>query len=137
MIDIENDVYSTVAAALREAYPGIFVVNEDLPMPSKFPAVSIVEADNRIVQNMRTLSIENAALVMYEVNIFSAKSTGKKTEAKTIRDTVDGLFESMGFTRTMGNQISNFNDTQIYRIVCRYEATIGHGENDDFLVYHN
>lgn len=133
MIDIENDVFDTVATALRAAYLGIFVTGEYVPTPSKFPAVSIVEADNRIVERMRTLNIENAASVMYEVNVYSNKASGKKSEAKAITETLDAEFAKIGFTRTMKNQVANFNDATIYRIVCRYEAIV----DKDLWIYHN
>lgn len=133
MIDIENDVFDTVAKALREAHAGIFVTGEYALTPPKLPAVSIVEADNRILERMRTLNIENAASVMYEVNIYSNKASGKKSEAKAIASTVDNTFASIGFTRTMRNQVPNLNDATIYRIVCRYEATV----DSDFWIYQN
>lgn len=133
MIDLENDIFTAIATDLRTAYPGIFVTGEYVPVPSRFPAVSIVEADNRVFEQMRTLNIENAARVMYEVNIYSSKTSGKKAEAKAISETVDNLFSSIGFTRTFRNQVPNMNDATIYRIVCRYEAII----DKDFWIYHN
>lgn len=133
MIDLEQKIFTDVATALRTAYEGIFVTSEYVPVPPRFPAVSIVEADNRIVEEMRTLRIENAARVMYEVQIYSNKTSGKKAEAKAIAETVDDFFSSIGFTRTFKNQVPNMNDATIYRIVCRYEAII----DKDFWIYHN
>jgi len=133
MIDLEQKIFTDVATLLRSEYQGIFVSSEYVPVPTRFPAVSIVEADNRIVENMRTLNIENAVRVMYEVQIFSAKTNGKKAEAKAIAETVDGFFASIGFTRTLKNQVPNINDATIYRIVCRYEAII----DKDNWIYHN
>ena len=133
MIDLENDIFSFVASKIREKHPGAFVVGEYVPAPPKFPAVSIVEADNRIVQNMRTLRVENAASVMYECNVYSDKVNGSKAEAKFVAETMDEAFASIGFTRTMRNQIPNVNDATIYRIVCRYEAII----DRDFWIYGN
>lgn len=133
MIDIENDVYDAVSNALRAAHAGVFTTSEYVPTPPKFPAVSIVEADNRVVPRMRTLNIENAASVMYEVNIYSNKASGKKSEAKAIAATLDAEFSKMGFTRTMKNQVPNLNDATIYRIVCRYEAIV----DKDLWIYHN
>lgn len=133
MIDLEADIYDVVAKALRAAHTGIFVSSDSVPADAKLPAVSIVEADNRVVQNMRTLNIENAVSVMYEVNIYSNKASGQKSEAKGIAATLDSVFSSIGFTRTMKNQVPNFNDARIYRIVCRYEAII----DKDFWIYHN
>ena len=133
MIDLEADIFTTVATALRAAHSGVFVTSESVPVEAKLPAVSIVEADNRVVERMRTLNIENAASVMYEVNIYSNKASGQKSEAKAIAATLDEVFASIGFTRTLKNQIPNFNDARIYRIVCRYEAII----DKDFWIYHN
>ena len=70
---------------------------------------------------------------MMECNIYSNKASGKKAEAKAIANTLDTAFETIGFTRTMRNQVANFNDATIYRIVCRYEAII----DKDFWVYQN
>lgn len=133
MIDLENDVFTDVATVLRAAHAGIFVTGEYVPIPPKFPAVSIVEADNRVVERMRTLEIENAVSVMYEVNVYSNKASGKKAEAKAIAATLDTAFAQMGFTRTMKEPIANLNDATIYRIVCRYEAII----DKDLWIYHN
>ena len=133
MIDLENDVFSNVATILRAAHAGILVTGEYTPKPPNFPAVSSVEADNRVVEQMRTLNIENAVSVMYEVNVYSNKASGKKAEAKEIAATLDEAFAAMGFTRTMKNQVPNFNDATIYRIVCRYEAII----DKDLWIYHN
>ena len=133
MIDIENDVFSAVASVLRTAYPNIYVVGEYVPAPPRFPAVSIVEADNRVVTRMRTLDIENAVSVMFECNIYSNKSSGKKSEAKAIAATLDEKFAEIGFTRTMKEQVPNLNDATIYRIVCRYEAIV----DKDLWIYHN
>lgn len=133
MIDIENDVFDTVAKAVRAAHEGVFVTGEYVPVPPKLPAVSIVESDNRVFERMRTLNIENAASVMYEVNVYSNKASGKKAEAKAIAATVDTVLTSIGFTRTMRSQVPNLNDATIYRIVCRYEADV----DKDLWIYHN
>lgn len=133
MIDLENDIFTAVATALREAHPDVYVTGEYVNMPPSFPAVSIVENGNSVVRRYRTLNIENAVNVMYECQIYSNKSAGKKSEAKAIAATLDEKFASIGFTRTMRNQVPNLNDATIYRIVCRYEAII----DKDFWIYHN
>lgn len=133
MIDLESDIFNAVATALRTAHSGIFVTSEYVAAPPSFPAVSIVENGNSVVSRYRTLNIENAVSVMYEVNVYSNKASGKKEEAKAIAATLDTAFAGIGFTRTMRNQVTNLNDTRIYRIVCRYEAII----DKDFWIYHN
>ena len=78
MVDLEYDIFTAVATVLRTAYPGIYVTGEYVPLPPSLPAVSIMESDNKVYQRMRTLRIENAASVMYEVNIYSNKASGKR-----------------------------------------------------------
>ena len=133
MIDIENDVFDYVAKALRTAFPGITVISDFVEAPAKFPTVTLVEADNRILQRMRTDNIENAVSVMYEMNIYSNKAVGKKSEAKAIANAIDGLFNELGFTRTFREQIPNMKDATIYRIVCRYEAVV----DSNLTIYFN
>lgn len=137
MLDIENDVFDTVAAELRSQHAGISVSGQFVDTPASFPTVTIVEADNRIFERMRTRRIENAVRVMYEVQIFSNKASGKKAEAKEIANTADGVFASLGFTRTMRSQVANLKDATIYRIVCRYEAVVGENGENKYLIYQN
>lgn len=137
MIDIENDIYDIAAKALRAAHSGIYVSPEYDEAPAKFPAVTIVEADNRILESMRTRKIENAVAVMYEANICSNKKSVRKSEAKTIANTLDEVFTDLGFTRTFREQVPNLKDATVYRIVCRYEAEVGPGEDGKFLIYQN
>ena len=131
MIDLENDIFDYAAKALRAAHTGIDVAAEYVEMPAKFPHVSIVEADNRILERMRTNNIENAVSLMYEVNIYSNKASGKKSEAKAIANTLDDVLSGIGFTRTFREQVPNLRDATIYRIVCRYEAVI----DKNFVIY--
>lgn len=137
MIDVENDVLTIVATALRTEFPGISVDGEYIETPASFPAVTIVEADNRVLTNMRTLKIENAASVMYEMNVYSNKVSNKKAEAKAITAKADEVFESLGFTRVFREQIPNLKDATIYRIVCRYEAVVAPGYDGNYLIYQN
>ena len=131
MIDVESIVFSTVANALRVVYDDIFVSGEFTDVPAKFPAVTIVESDNAIVQRMRTTNIENAVTVMYEVNIYTNTVGYKKSEAKDILEVVDDEFSKMGFARVLCNPVANLSDATIYRIVARYQASI----DKDFWVY--
>ena len=70
---------------------------------------------------------------MYEANIYSNLAIGKKQEAKAIANSLDAIFEELGFTRTFRQQVPNMKDATIYRIVCRYEAVI----DRNYVIYHN
>lgn len=125
MIDIEAEVFSTVSAKVRERYPKIFMTGEYVKSPSSFPCVSLIETDNQIYRNTRTTGcIENHAQVMYEVNVYSNRKQGKKSECKEILGFVDKQLEALGFTRTLMAPIPNEREATIYRMVARYRAIV-------------
>lgn len=153
MLDFETQVYSTITTHVKERYQEIvdymntnyardplglpwyppsstnksnpiFMTGEYIDSPSKFPAVSIIEASNVVYQKMRTTKIENHAKVMYEVNIFSNLSGFRKAESEAILSVVDDEFAKLNFTRIMWTPASNIQDATIYRIVARYEGVV-------------
>ena len=136
MIDLENDVFDSVSKTLKAAHSSVTVVGEFVEVPAKFPAVTLVEADNRVNTRWRTCeSMENAVTVMYELNVYSNKTKGKKAEAKAIADTADSAMAELGFMRTFRQQIPNLKDATIYRIVCRYSGMLIPDDNGMTYVY--
>ena len=124
MVDIENELFTTVATALRAAYSGITVESITTYSPSKFPCVCIEETDNYSLTSTRdTASNDNHAVVVYEVNVYSNKTSGRKSEAKAILNTVDGIMNDLGFTRLARTPI-NMDDATKYRLFARYRAAI-------------
>lgn len=125
MIDYENEIFNAVAMVVRAKYPDIYMVGEYVKTPPKFPFVSLVEMDNQTYQRTEDSgSSENHASVMYEVNIYSNKTVGKKTECKEIAAVIDEQMLALGFARTMLQPIPNLDDATIYRMVGRYSAII-------------
>lgn len=125
MIDIENQVFDRVAKRVREQFPNIFMVGEYVKSPSSFPAASLIEMDNSIrASTVDSGSNENHADVMYEVNVYSNKTTGKKSECKAIMALIDEEMTAMGFVRSTLTPIPNEYDSTIYRMVGRYRAAV-------------
>ena len=125
MIDIENQVFDRVATRVREQFPGIFITGEYVNSPSSFPAVSLVEMDNATREvTIDSGSNENHANVMYEVNVYSNKTTGKKSECKAIIALIDEEMTAMGFVRSTLTPVPNEYDSSIYRMVGRYRAAV-------------
>ncbi len=133
MIDPEFAVFDAISDEVKLMYPDLYMTGDLSFTPSKFPAVSIVEKNNSVMQNMRTNNIENAVSLMYEVNVYSNKVGYSKMEAKEILSVVDAAFTRIGFTRTFSNPVQNLEDKTVFRIVARYEANM----DRDFVVYHN
>lgn len=132
MIDFEHDIFNTVAEALRAEYPPdadeidrIFVTSETVPSPPFFPCVAIVQQNNATLVRTLTQSFdENHITSTWQVDAFSNKASGKKSECKKLMEVVDASFSDMGFVRTFMNPTPNAEDASIYRITARYQAVI-------------
>lgn len=123
MIDVENEVYTPIAKALRQEFQGIDVSGEYVRNPSKFPHVSIVESDNYVSANrIDGYGEEKFATIMYEVNVYSNKVGTKKAECKAILDKIDRLFYGRNFRRLSRTPVPNLEDASIYRLTARYRA---------------
>ena len=123
MIDIENLVFTPIAQAVRAQFEGANVVGEYVREPSRFPHVSLVESDNYISTRHRdNSSTEKYATVMYEVNVYSNKTSGRKTEARSILDLIDTMLTAKNFTRIAMTPVPNLENSTIYRLTARYRA---------------
>ena len=130
MIDLENPVYNALTTPLRAVFPGIYLTGEAVASPSVFPCVSIVEQSN--TTNTQTLTqtlCENHADVMFQIDVYSNLSTGKKGECKKIFKVIDEQMQNMGFVRNFLNPTPNTTD--IYRMTGRYNALVA----TDLTVY--
>lgn len=121
MIDPESEVYTKVAQTLRAEFSGINISSEYVNAPSSFPHVSFTLSDNVVVKRYTTDTSEMAQ-VMFEVNVYSNKSSGKKSECKKIMKKIDEVMFSINFRRTAYTPVPNMENTSIYRLVARYEG---------------
>lgn len=123
MIDIESWVYDPIAKALRTEFSGINVTSEYVRAPSAFPHVSVIENDNyTAINELDTSETERFATVMYEVNVYSNKASGKKSEARAILKKIDEMMYARNFTRIAMNPVPNMEESTIYRLTARYRA---------------
>ena len=123
MVDVEAKIYTPIATALRAEFSGIEVSGEYVKTPSTFPAVSIVESDNYITAaHIDSGNTEKLATLMYEVNVYSNKASGKKSECRAIMARIDELMYRMNFRRILLRPIPNLDNATIYRLTARYRA---------------
>ena len=123
MIDIESLVFAPLSSAIKTEYENAIVTGEYVREPAGFPHISIVEADNYIpTALLDSADTERFAQLMYEVNIYSNKVKGKKSEARAILQIVDTIMYSLNFTRTVMTPVPNLEDASIYRLTARYSA---------------
>ena len=125
MIDMEDDIFNEIAEQVYEKYPEVFMTSEYVKSPSSFPCVSLVEIDNATFRNSQTTDgYENHVAVTYELNVYSNRDVGKKSECKEIVSFIDELLLGLNFTRTMLEPVPNLEDATIYRMLGRYRAVI-------------
>ena len=125
MIDIENELFTKIATALRTQFSGIYVTSEYVPAPPSMPCAMIVEQDNMTYRDSQTSTeVENHATIMYEVDVFSNKASGRKSEAKAIMAVIDGIMMNLNFDRIFLNPLPNMHDATIYRLTARYIAVV-------------
>lgn len=132
MIDVENEIFNKVSTSVRAKFPSANITGEYVKSPSSFPHVSLEEADNSVFANTQTSTeYENHGVLLYEVNVYSNKISGKKTECKEIMSLIDDEMSSIGFTRTLLQPIPNMDNATIYRMTARYTAII----SKDKMIY--
>lgn len=129
MIDIEDDIFDEVSekvyAAFEKKCPDLLMMSEYVKSPSSFPFISLVEIDNATFRNTQsTDGNENHVAVTYELNVYSNKTSGKKTECKALAGFIDEILLGMNFTRTMLEPVPNQDEATIYRMLGRYRAVI-------------
>lgn len=128
MIDIEPQIFDKVYNAVISKYPNADIVGETVLAPSVFPCVSIEEADNYATRNTRDSSgNDNHADLMYEVNVYTNKTVGKKAECKDIFNIVNDTLSGLGFTRQSKIPIQ-MDDSTKYRLTGRFIATVSNNE---------
>lgn len=131
MIDVENIIFDECSAKVLESFPEAEISGVDINSMAKSPAVLIAEADNTSYERTADSgSLENHALLMYQVSVTSNKVAGKKAECKAILNIIDNYFTSKGFVR-IGKEPATIKDGVWYRIVARYQALV----SKDHIIY--
>lgn len=125
MIDFVNEIFSTLAAAIRAKHTGVTVTGEYVRTPAQFPCVALDETQNVMVDRLEDSSNEERfAGVTYRLQVFSNKAAGKKAEAREIFGTADAEMRRMGFRRVTYTTTPEIYDSTIYSITATYEAAI-------------
>lgn len=125
MIDIENEVFHDVAIAVRNEFPKAYVIGEYVKSPPKFPCVSLVEMDNSARRDTQTSEeLENHSELLYQLDVYSNRTSAKKSECKEIIALADERMAAMGFRRTMLQPVPNIDDATVYRMTARYVGVV-------------
>ena len=123
MSDIFAEIYDPIAKALRTNFDGIYVTGEYADAPPRFPAVSIILADDYIdTDTMSTKPDEEYSIIMLEVEVYTNKEGYKQTQAREILAPINAILYDLNFTRLSTTPVPNMANQSIYRLVARYRA---------------
>ena len=125
MNDFENEIYTAVATAVRTAHPKTTMSGEYVRKPSKFPACTVSEIENVLVDSlMDSTGEERYSGLSYRVQTFSNQKSGKKAEAKAIFATAEREMRRLGFRRKTYTTTPVIYDSTIFSITATYEAVV-------------
>lgn len=125
MNDFMNEIFTAVAVPVRKAYPDVTMTGEYTRKPSSFPAVTLDETENVIVDRLEDSSNEESySGLSYRLQVFSNKVKGKKAEARAIFATADIIMRRLGFRRVGYTATPEIYESTVYSITAVYEAII-------------
>ena len=121
MIDKEPEIFEAIAKELRAKFSGIYVIGAELSSnPPRFPAVSLVQANNMIRNEFSTFSsLENVVREDYKAEVCSNLEKGKEAQTKEITRVISDVMGSFGYERTFCEPIVNA-DATVSRRMSRY-----------------
>lgn len=124
MIDNEDAIFTAIRAGLTAASMDVELFDQTILSPSVFPCVCVENIDNYTYRKtIDSGSNENHVRVVYEVNVFSDRTTDKRGECKSIFTVVSDVLTGLGFTRNSMNPIY-LNESTAYRLVGRFTAVV-------------
>ena len=125
MINIADEVFDTVAKAVRSIHYEAKISGEYMHVPPTFPTVTLDEIQNTVVGELEDSSKEETyAGVVYRLQVFSNKQNGKKAEARAIFATADEVMRRLGLRRVTYTTTPEIYDSTIYSITATYEAIV-------------
>lgn len=123
MTDVESEVYTSLAHALRKKFPGISVSSDYVNCPSNLPHVHIELKDDYGLDGYAdSTQSDRFRYVWFDICIYSGRTGHKKEECKNICNVINSILYPNNFTRTSCTPIDNLADNNIYRLMVRYTA---------------
>lgn len=123
-----NQIYTRVRTAVLAVASTAFITSTYTPTPSKFPAVFVREVGKFTPTKCISLgNTEDVKEVTIEVQIYSNKTSGAKTEADGILSAIETALKTAYFYEISAAPIDNA-DSSLYRLVARFRRIVGGAE---------
>ena len=123
-----NAVYTAVTDAAIAVEAGIYCSSKYEPVPDSFPAVYVEEVSRVRTPNNITLAYtDDQNRVIHEVQVWSNKATGARTQAYAVMDAIVAAYNTLYFRLTMMSPMPT-TDRSIYRLVARFAKQVTGGD---------
>lgn len=131
MTDIFNEIFTDIATPVRLEVSDTFVTGERVAIPSRFPCVSVVEADNyEVRESIDNSGRERLTALMYEITVYSNLSAGKRAQCIGILSIIDNVMKSKNANRIARIEGYVDGESRIYMIRARYRL-----KTDGYYLY--
>lgn len=123
MIFKRNEVFTRVKEAVLADFPSVDVSAEYIVSPKTLPHVSIEMSDCYTPEDLQTQSLtEQYSVMMFTVNVYSNRQSGKMEECYNIMDTVDTAMRLMNARRLSLSPVPNLENASLGRLTARYQV---------------
>lgn len=128
MIDVANEIFTAVAATVREQHPSVSVIGENVKTPASFPCVAMDETFN-VSAHADSSYEDKFSAVTYRVQVFSA-GDGKRSEARSVFKTVSDAFRGLNLICKTYTTTPDVYNSSVYQITATFE---GHVRQDGMI----
>lgn len=136
MIDIENKVIDTIQNAFVEAGRSVDVLGEYVLQPESFPCCMVRNLSSSAYRRSMDGALKpHHVNVSFQIDIFSNKEVGAKSEVKELTEITMEAMCGMKFVLDSFNVITN-EDRTVSRATSRYSAIVQEGVSKDGNIVH-
>ena len=123
-----NAIYTAVEEAAQSVESSAYCSSRYEPVPDAFPAVYVEEVSRVRTPNHITLDYtDEQNRVIHEVQVWSNKQNGARTEAYAIMNAIVAAYNTHYFRLTMMSPMP-ITDRSIYRLVARFTKQVTGGD---------
>ena len=124
----KNGIYTYVRNALKEAYPDLYITDDDEPIPPNGVAVKVHEIDHsRPFMNATLDGLDEQWRVAFDVNVYSNLFNGSDEETYEIMHVAEQAFRELFFFEMECVPVERANN-RVSRLTARCERHIGGGD---------
>lgn len=123
MINIDDRVFAIVFEAVKAVAPEAQICDPHIASPSIFPCVTVQLADNATTPSViGSRNKARYARITYQVEVYSNKDNGKKSECYKIMAAISDALILRNFQQIVMTPTPNLKDASIYRLTARFQV---------------